>query len=183
MENAGARVLPGRVRPSRQLTASLAVTAALAAVVGCGEGGTGKDRAPSGGSPAGPGPAAPGPAGGAPVGTIDVSETEFTLHPPDPKLGKPGIVEIRAKNDGKVPHAIAVEGPAGRIASEEIPPGEQAVLRADLSKQGTFTWYCPVDDHRQKGMEGKITVAAAGPGAQPPADEGEGESDSGPSGY
>ncbi len=120
---------------------------------------------------------------GQPVARIDVRETEFKLDPPNPSIGKPGLVEIRAMNRGTTPHAIDIEGPAGEIASEEIPPGEEAVVRADLSKEGSFEWYCPVDDHRGKGMEGTITVGAAGAGAQPPADEGEGESSGGSSGY
>jgi len=34
-----------------------------------------------------------------------------------------------------------------------------------FSKTGTYEFYCPVDGHRDQGMEGVLTVGAASGGA------------------
>ena len=31
-------------------------------------------------------------------------------------------------------------------------------LKVDLDKPGRYVWYCPVGDHRERGMKGTITV-------------------------
>jgi uncharacterized cupredoxin-like copper-binding protein len=38
------------------------------------------------------------------------------------------------------------------------PRGGSAKLTVDLNKPGTYEMYCPVDGHREMGMEGEITV-------------------------
>jgi heme/copper-type cytochrome/quinol oxidase subunit 2 len=50
-----------------------------------------------------------------------------------------------------------------------VEPGASATLEADLDKPGTYTWYCPLDGHRGKGMSGSITVGGSSParGAEP----------------
>ncbi|MEA2255744.1 MAG: Copper binding protein plastocyanin/azurin family, partial [Solirubrobacteraceae bacterium] len=37
-------------------------------------------------------------------------------------------------------------------------------LTVDFAKKGTYEWYCPIDGHRGRGMEGKIAVAGGGGG-------------------
>ena len=93
-----------------------------------------------------------------PVATVDVRETDFELNPSTLRLERPGVVRFRVRNDGQAPHALEVEGPKGEVETEEIVPGRSATLTADLSKPGSYTWYCPVGDHKERGMEGKITV-------------------------
>jgi uncharacterized cupredoxin-like copper-binding protein len=39
-----------------------------------------------------------------------------------------------------------------------LQPGQSATLKVKLSKAGSYTWYCPIDNHKQMGMVGKITV-------------------------
>jgi uncharacterized cupredoxin-like copper-binding protein len=99
---------------------------------------------------------AQGGAGGA--STIDVSETDFKLNPADPTV-QAGTVTIKATNDGQVPHSIEVEGPSGEQKLEsDLAPGDSGTLTVDLSKPGTYEWYCPVDSHKDMGMQGEITV-------------------------
>ena len=105
---------------------------------------------------------APAPTGRA-VDTVNVSETEFRLDPANPTV-EAGIVEFRVRNDGQVVHALEVEGPTGEVETDQIQPGESATLKADLSKPGTYVWYCPVGDHKDRGMEGEITVGGGGGG-------------------
>ena len=118
---------------------------------------------------------------GAPVQTIRVTETEFKLDPANPQVKKAGVVEFRIRNDGQVVHALEVEGPEGEVETENIDPGKSASLKADLSKPGSYEWYCPVDDHKDRGMRGKIEVAGgdSGGGTATTEDERKPEDESG----
>lgn len=99
---------------------------------------------------------------GAAVATIDVAEAEFRLSPANPSVSKAGVVEFNVTNAGKVVHALEVEGPEGEVETEPIDPGKSATLKADLGKAGRYEWYCPIGDHKDRGMKGKITVAGGG---------------------
>ena len=44
------------------------------------------------------------------------------------------------------------------IRASDLSPGQSGVLTVDLSKPGTYEFYCPVGNHREQGMEGTITV-------------------------
>jgi plastocyanin len=67
-----------------------------------------------------------------------------------------GSVTIKLVNESDVPHAVEVEGNGVEEESETITGGETE-LTADL-EPGTYTFYCPVGQHRQNGMEGTLTV-------------------------
>ena len=111
----------------------------------------------------------------APVETIAVRETDFELDPQNARVAKTGVVEFRVSNEGEVEHNLEVETPQGEFELEEnIPPGETATFRAELEEPGEYVWYCPVGDHRERGMEGTVTVAGGGTGGK--KDEGESES-------
>jgi len=99
---------------------------------------------------------------GAPTETVDLRETEFQLDPANPSIAKPGVVEFRATNAGATVHALEVHGPAGEAETAEIQPGKSATLKVDLSKPGRYEWYCPIADHKDKGMRGEITVGGGG---------------------
>ena len=55
-----------------------------------------------------------------------------------------------------VPHAVALEGNGVKESSDTV-AGSTTSLTADL-KAGTYTFFCPVGNHRQAGMEGTLTV-------------------------
>jgi plastocyanin len=67
-----------------------------------------------------------------------------------------GTVTITLVNESSVPHAVEVEGNGVEEASETITGGETE-LSVDL-EPGEYTYYCPVGQHRQNGMEGTLTV-------------------------
>jgi len=67
-----------------------------------------------------------------------------------------GSVTIKLVNESDVPHAVEVEGNGVEEESETITAGETE-LTVDL-EAGEYTFYCPVGDHRQQGMEGTLTV-------------------------
>ena len=67
-----------------------------------------------------------------------------------------GSVTVKLVNESDVPHAVEVEGNGVEEESETVTGGETEVT-ADL-EPGTYTYYCPVGQHRQNGMEGTLTV-------------------------
>jgi plastocyanin len=67
-----------------------------------------------------------------------------------------GSVTIKLVNESSVPHAVEVEGNGVEEESETITAGETE-LTVDL-EAGEYTFYCPVGQHRQNGMEGTLTV-------------------------
>jgi uncharacterized cupredoxin-like copper-binding protein len=101
--------------------------------------------------------AAPRTSGGAQ--TVEVSEAEFKLSPSDPKVDT-GVVDFKVTNDGKVTHSLEIEGPGGEVALERaLQPGQSGKLEVNLSKAGSYEWYCPIDGHKDSGMQGEIVVA------------------------
>lgn len=69
-------------------------------------------------------------------------------------------IEITLVNKGQEPHNIEFELPSGEVELEEnIQPGESARLSLTAPTEvGTYTFYCPVEDHHDKGMEGMLIV-------------------------
>jgi uncharacterized cupredoxin-like copper-binding protein len=66
-------------------------------------------------------------------------------------------VTIDMTNPGQVPHAIAVEGNGVDKDGKVVTGGGTSTVSVKL-KPGTYTFYCPVDGHRQQGMKGTLTV-------------------------
>jgi uncharacterized cupredoxin-like copper-binding protein len=89
---------------------------------------------------------------------VTVEESEFAL-----KLSTttfhPGKYTFEARNVGKAPHAIEIEGPGLTEAkSATITGGGTTSITVTLQK-GTYEMYCPVGHHKDKGMKTEITVA------------------------
>jgi plastocyanin len=99
--------------------------------------------------------------------TVSVEETEYRITPADPGAAA-GTVKFAIRNTGKLTHALEVEGGGGEFKSKPIEAGKSGTLTADL-KPGSYEWYCPIGDHKKRGMEGKFTVgkAAGGSGTTP----------------
>ena len=98
---------------------------------------------------------------GAPTGqAVPIGEMEFSLDPSSVQVNQAGTVTFTVTNNGTIDHAFEVEGQGVEEETETIAPGESAELTVDLSKTGSYEIYCPVDDHRAKGMEGTLTVGA-----------------------
>jgi plastocyanin len=83
-----------------------------------------------------------------PGGALKFDKTELTT--------KPGKVTITMDNPSDVPHAVEVEGNGVEEETKTLTKGT-ADVTVDL-KAGKYEFYCPVDGHRQAGMEGTLTV-------------------------
>jgi uncharacterized cupredoxin-like copper-binding protein len=97
--------------------------------------------------------------------SLAIGEMEYSLDPSTAQVDQAGTVTITVTNNGTIDHALEVEGQGVEEETDTIAPGESADLTVDLSKTGSYEIYCPIDGHREKGMEGTLTVGAAGAGA------------------
>ncbi len=73
----------------------------------------------------------------------------------DPSTVPAGAVKFEVANTGKYPHALAIDGVSERTA--ELAAGQKATLSVKL-RPGTYSLYCPIDDHRGLGVQAKLTV-------------------------
>ncbi|HEX3318135.1 MAG TPA: plastocyanin/azurin family copper-binding protein [Solirubrobacteraceae bacterium] len=70
---------------------------------------------------------------------------------------KSGTVTITMSNPSQVPHGVAVEGNGVDKDGQIVSAGGSSTVSVSL-KPGKYTFYCPVDSHRQQGMQGTLTV-------------------------
>jgi hypothetical protein len=92
------------------------------------------------------------------VALAPVSLVEYALEAGLPRIGRAGVISFEATNDGTVRHALAVDAPAGQVRTRALRRGERAVMSVRLPP-GTYKWYCPIGDHEQRGMVGRVRVA------------------------
>ena len=94
---------------------------------------------------------------------LRLEATEFEFSPAEVTVER-GEHEFQIVNRGEVEHALEIHTPGGEVESDRVAPGRSATVTANLSETGTYDLYCPVGDHRQRGMEGRVTVEKAGGG-------------------
>jgi len=87
--------------------------------------------------------------------TVPVSESEFKIVLSSTQL-KAGPITFEAKNDGKIPHDLAIKQTGDK--TKLIQPGGTAELKVTL-KAGTYELYCSVPGHEAAGMKLNITVS------------------------
>lgn len=88
--------------------------------------------------------------------TVEVKLTEFKVEMPASVSAGP--TTFRVTNAGKAEHSFEIEGQGVEKALDsELGAGETKTLQVDL-KPGTYEIYCPVANHKGRGMETKLTV-------------------------
>ena len=90
---------------------------------------------------------------------LEATEFEFS---PAQVTAEVGEHEFEIVNRGETEHALEIHAPGGEVVTDRVAPGDSATVTADLSETGTYELYCPVGDHRRRGMEGSVTVEEAG---------------------
>jgi uncharacterized cupredoxin-like copper-binding protein len=93
--------------------------------------------------------------------TVSVSEKEFSIMPRSISVTKTGTYAFKVTNDGQISHALEIEGQGIEQKTGTIQPGTSATLTVDLAKNGSYEVYCPIDDHRSKGMEASLAVGGS----------------------
>jgi len=91
---------------------------------------------------------------------IDIVADEYTFSPTRIVAGPAEPLAIALKNDGKEAHSIEFDLPAGKQRLEqELAPGQTATLTFRAPEQaGEYAFYCPLADHREREMVGKLEV-------------------------
>jgi len=95
---------------------------------------------------------------------VTVTLTEFRIVLSQSSFA-PGSYTFVAKNSGSTTHGLEINGPG--VADQhtaDISPGSSADLTVTLSAGG-YEVFCPVDGHKDLGMDLHITVGGAGAGA------------------
>jgi len=129
--------------------ATLAAVLALA-VAGCGGG---DDSSGSGGGATSTPDAAGG--GGQQLALAAPQDGTSSFDKKELKA-KAGTVTINFDNPSISPHAVQIEGNGADGVSDTVTEGKTSVT-AEV-KAGEYTYFCPVSDHRDEGMEGTLTV-------------------------
>jgi len=146
--------------PSIRFAGAAALTAAALALSACGGGGS-SDSTTGATSAAAPTTArSTAPQGSASTRLALIAEEANGLRFDRRTLrAAPGDVTITldSPSDNQTPHAVEIEGQGVERVSGTIEPGARTEVTANL-RPGTYTFYCPVDGHRQAGMEGTLTV-------------------------
>lgn len=95
-------------------------------------------------------------AGGATTPDQGVHLIEYAVHMP--QTLQAGKQSFHIENAGKEVHSFAIEGNGvqTRLPSD-LSRGGSAHFEAEL-RPGTYTMYCPVAGHREKGMHTQVTV-------------------------
>jgi hypothetical protein len=93
-----------------------------------------------------------------PVATplIQVQLLEYEIRMPE--VIPSGHQTLHIANAGTRPHNFAIEGnEVSQKLADDLMRGDTTELTLDL-KPGTYTVYCPVDQHRGRGMRRTITA-------------------------
>jgi plastocyanin len=144
---------PRTISTTRLPVLAVGAVAALA-IAGCGGGSSSSSSSGSGsgGAAASTSTTTSASSGGGTTVKMDASEYKFA---PATVKAKAGTVTFALKNTGQFPHGIEIQGGS---ASQIISGGQSTTFKTSL-KPGSYTFFCPVPGHREKGMVGKITVS------------------------
>jgi len=146
---------------TRRIGAMFAIGAAVAVpIAGCGGSSSSDNTSGSADTSQSTQAATSGGAGATGAGgTVSLAASEYKFSPADPTV-KSGKVTFNLKNDGQVTHSLEVEDVTPGHDQElegDVSPGQSGNLTVDL-KPGKYEFYCPIDNHKEMGMEGEITV-------------------------
>ena len=85
----------------------------------------------------------------------EVQLIEYSIRMPDALPA--GHVALNVQNAGKEDHGLEIEGNGVHQSTQILKRGDTGALEVDL-KPGTYTVYCPVKGHKERGMSRTITV-------------------------
>jgi plastocyanin len=96
--------------------------------------------------------------------SVALTATEYKFDPADVTVDAAGKVTFTVTNDGQETHALGGEGDDVEEETDSIAAGDSGTLTVDL-EPGEYELYCPIDGHREQGMEGKLVVGGSSTGA------------------
>lgn len=90
--------------------------------------------------------------------SVDVELGSFYIDMPTTIPAGPVTLNVTAV--GEMPHSITIEGNGVSMTMPETLNGTSTTWEIDL-EPGTYTFWCPIGNHRQQGMEIEVTVTGA----------------------
>ena len=87
--------------------------------------------------------------------TQEVHLIEYQIHMPNTLPA--GRLAFNVENGGKEDHAFEIEGNGVHHQTTVLKRGDTTALEVNLPP-GTYTVYCPVSGHKDKGMRTTVTV-------------------------
>jgi uncharacterized cupredoxin-like copper-binding protein len=93
------------------------------------------------------------PSAAGPIQQVDL--IEYRVNMPDTLPA--GKVSFHVENAGKEDHGFEIEGNGIEQKTNILKRGDQEALDVEL-RPGTYTVYCPVKGHREKGMRRVVVV-------------------------
>ena len=90
---------------------------------------------------------------------VTMSMTEFAFQPATVTSAS-GTVTFNLRNDGQFPHNLQFDGQDAPIIPNNLTTGQSGSATVTLAP-GTYTFYCPVPTHRERGMVGTLVIAGA----------------------
>lgn len=93
---------------------------------------------------------------------FDIVANDLDYNPNEITVTAGQDLSVALLNRGEQEHNIEFELPSGeKVLPTNVPPGQSAILEFTAPQEaGTYTFYCPVEDHHEKGMEGRLIVVA-----------------------
>jgi plastocyanin len=99
----------------------------------------------------------PGEAGPEPYRVI-LQAASYAYQPSEITVPPHGPVRFIVANGSDIAHGFEIEGHGMEEEIAEIAAGSSDSLTVEFHESGEYVIYCPVDDHRQRGMTGTVTV-------------------------
>ena len=90
------------------------------------------------------------------VKNFSVSGNEFSFTPNTMSVSRGDTVTVVFTNAGKFPHNFVIT--ELNVRSKTVSPGESDTVTFTADTAGTFTYFCSVPTHKDKGMAGILTV-------------------------
>lgn len=92
------------------------------------------------------------------VKEITINASEFKFEPNIFTVKENQQVKLIVKNIGNIPHNLKIEKENIIYQTSLIAPGEEAILEFKAPPKGEYDFYCTLDNHKLKGMFGKMIV-------------------------
>ncbi len=86
---------------------------------------------------------------------IDITGENFSYGTKEVRVKKGEYVMIKFDNEGGM-HNLVIDGLD--VGTPIIKTGETSTIVVPTDKPGTYAFYCSVNNHREKGMEGKLII-------------------------
>jgi plastocyanin len=101
-----------------------------------------------------------GPVGGEGVALVRLSMRGMRFDPDVIRVRRGQQVEVTLLNEGPGEHSVVWLLPGGAVRPQApLGPGQQATLVFPAPRvAGRYEFYCPVGDHRERGMRGTLVV-------------------------